>query len=155
MISRCDANVATWSASGDSFVIKNVEQCEYLGLLTAVGNLSCSVEHMTIPMPLRCFALSSRTMYPISPSIQRLPINSLLDHPAPILQALEFLQLCPAAQLLRLPQAQVRPHLSGRCRRQDLDVRVLLPPQLQKGPPRLAPKHQACHQERTADQGRE
>ena len=28
MISRCDPDVATWSKSGDSFVIKNVEQCK-------------------------------------------------------------------------------------------------------------------------------
>lgn len=28
MISRCDPDVATWSASGDSFIIKNVEQCK-------------------------------------------------------------------------------------------------------------------------------
>lgn len=28
MISRCDPDVATWSATGDSFIIKNVEQCK-------------------------------------------------------------------------------------------------------------------------------
>ena len=150
MISRCDADVATWSAAGDSFVIKNVEQCKCRCHATTkefISAIVCFAEssHINIPHTLLLFPTP----------FADIPTNSLLNHPAPILQALKFLQLCPAAQLLRLPQAQVRPHLPGRRRRQDLDVRVLLPPTFPKGPTGSAPKHQTRHQVRTADQGGE
>ena len=89
MIDRCDPEVATWSANGDNFVVKNVEKFATVSLVLVMPSLDIVFLKKIIP----------RLLFMIFPGCS-----------SAIFQTFQLFELCTSVEFLWFSQAENGSH---------------------------------------------